>query len=189
MADKTHLKRLRKGVLKWNEWRRTTELPDALGPALNRVYSDIGVRSKWKWWNWGRSARQSFMNLNSVDLSLAFLDGDLEGFDLGEANLRGAKFAEFANLNHANLSEADLSDADLRRVRLCRANLSGAILHRANLSGAFLGRTLFENTDSLASPAWNSVATTSQAQSIIARYKNQDRCRSRFYAGSACRTI
>ena len=75
---------------------------------------------------------------------------ELDGADLGHANLREAKLAgaslRRAKLDNAILIDADLSsavlaDADLTRTdatdaRLCWADLSKARLHETNLSGA-----------------------------------------------------
>jgi hypothetical protein len=74
---------------------------------------------------------------------------NLDGADLGEANLRWANLSRanlseanlrWANLSRANLSEANLRWANLSRADLRWANLSRADLRWANLSEANLSR-------------------------------------------------
>ena len=123
VANKAHVKVLKKGTEVWNKWRK--EKPE----------TEIDLRKA---------------NLHLADLSAANLSGaNLRRADLSRTNLSGAVLsaANFsaAKLVGANLSETDLSGADLSGARLdwaklSRANLSGAHLSKANLSGAHLNQ-------------------------------------------------
>jgi len=110
MADKKHVARLRKGTVKWNDWRR--------GRRLFLDLSEADLRD---------------IDLHGADLSNA----DLRGADLTGANLRRANL-DGANLNGANLNDADLNGADLSSTKLREASLSGAILSEADLGYADL---------------------------------------------------
>lgn len=81
-----------------------------------------------------------------------FLKADLEGFDLGEADLRGAVFNNSnlrnSNLQAANLEDvvafasrfdgADLADAVLRNAMLMQSHFKGANIEGADFSDAVL---------------------------------------------------
>jgi uncharacterized protein YjbI with pentapeptide repeats len=81
---------------------------------------------------------------------------NMEGADLEDVDLRGAKLSEVnlghVRLNNADLADADLSQADLRSAKLVRVNLrnatlSTAILTDADLSEADLYRAGLEEAD------------------------------------------
>lgn len=145
MADKAHVRKLKKSVYAWNRWRK--ENP-AIRPDLS-------------------GAQFVDANLQSVDLRGADLSGaNLNGADLFQADLRGAEFLgaglRFAHLHRANLSqaiffradlwgadlrEAHLNQTDFRQAALDQADLSKADLSAADLREAVVGRSHFVNVD------------------------------------------
>ena len=126
MANKDHVKILKKGVKAWNEWRKVNsgtkpDLSDTNFSDADLIGVDLGVAG-----------------LKRADLSCADLIGaDLSGADLNEADLRSADLRK-ANLRDAALDDANLGEADLREAVLRLANLIGANLSRAYLGGADL---------------------------------------------------
>jgi uncharacterized protein YjbI with pentapeptide repeats len=107
MANPRHVAELKKGIDKWNAWRRTNLEVDLSGEDL------------------------SGEDLQLVDFRGVDLGGvNLVGADLSSANLRAA------NLTMANLSRAKLFDANLILAVLTATNLRGADLTIANLSFA-----------------------------------------------------
>ena len=82
-------------------------------------------------------------HLNRLGKKPADLEGvqlgeaDLPGANLSGANLRGANLAganlQGAHLGGADLFGADLTEANLSMADLCQANLRGAVLERASL--------------------------------------------------------
>lgn len=84
----------------------------------------------------------------AVDLSRAFLphanlqNGNLTGFDFGEAELAGAMFWQ-ATLGKANFQRARLANADFRRADLRRTNFLEAAAEDSLFRAAFLVRTNF----------------------------------------------
>jgi hypothetical protein len=115
MADKKHLKILRSGVLKWNQWREKYEgTPDLFAANLS-------------------NAKLGGANLSAANLSAA----NLSGADLVRAKLVGANLSG-ADLRYSVLNGADLSAANLSAASLFRAILDGAILDGAILDGAIL---------------------------------------------------
>jgi hypothetical protein len=81
-----------------------------------------------------------------LDLSGASLAGfnlreaDLRGADLSGANLKGADIRE-ADLRGADLSGSNLKGADIRFTDLRGANISGANLKGADITGVILGKS------------------------------------------------
>jgi hypothetical protein len=118
MANEKHLKILRQGVEKWNEWRKAN-------PKIEPDLSE-GKRS-------------------GATLSLMTEAGFVRGIDLSVADLSAADLN--TNLGAADLRGADLSGANLRNAYLAEANLSHAELFGADLTGAFIGVTNFANVD------------------------------------------
>lgn len=181
MANRRHLRIVRKGTAAIAEWRESQ--PDARldlshadlrgadlsGAILGRAYLGRAYLA---------GADLSGANLGGVELHHA----DLSDADLGGANLRGANLSRAnlrrsnlrranlsgVDLNHANLRRAilkvaDLSGADLEKADLSAADLSGADLSEANLSGASLRNAKLENADLsliMVSPDWDGVSTT-----------------------------
>jgi hypothetical protein len=101
MANPEHLKRLKRGVERWNAWRRQNQniRPDLTEAPLSRAkLSEADLRGA---------------NLREADLRGAILSG----VDLG-----------LADLNSADLTGAYLAWADLRMTDLPGANLSDIVL-------------------------------------------------------------
>ncbi len=140
VANMLHVKRLKRGVAKWNAWRDTAGAPPDLRGAnlsgaprirknLNRANlhgADLA------------GADLSFTDLIDADLSVA----DLSKADLWQADLSGANLSD-ANLSdtilsHANLTRANLIDANLHSAEMSDIDLSHASLNGANLTAAFL---------------------------------------------------
>ena len=124
MDNEEHIKRLREGVEKWNDWRRNSdEVPDLSGADLSRT-------------------NLSWANLGGADLNQA----DLHWTHLGAADLSRANLFQ-ADLKGAILGWAILGWAILGEAFLGEANLSGAIFSGALLSGAQFLETLFINVN------------------------------------------
>jgi hypothetical protein len=123
MANEEHLEVLKKGVGRWNEWRKHN--PDIV-PVLEKA--DLS------------GADLSGANLNGAALRHANLNGaNLIGATLIGANLREANL-NLANLSSATVASADLSYANLSEAILSEANLNSATLNSATLNSANLSR-------------------------------------------------
>ena len=139
MANREHLAILKKGVDKWNKWRK--ENPDKISDLSEANLSKAHLVGA----NLSRAnllaANLSGANLSGANLLAANLSGaDLVRADLGSAKLSGA------NLSVANLSGAILGGANLSVANLSGANLSGTILFFANLHSTKLLKTKFSNS-------------------------------------------
>lgn len=163
MANKVHLRILKRGVDAWNKWRphpRAREdlpsLEDMKHPffrAMLILRPDVKEADLSKTDLSGAFLAEANLrkadldgtnlagaNLSRADLSEAFLAGaDLSGADLSEANLHGAYLRE-ANLDRANLRKADLSSAVLSKARLREAQLYEADFNRASLHSVVLNK-------------------------------------------------
>jgi hypothetical protein len=133
MADAAQLKRLKRSVKVWNNWR--AKHPDV---AIDLSGVDLP------------KAALRGVDLRKADLSGAFLFMA----DLTEANLTGAHLARAflwratlvgANLRGADLTEATLIEANLRQADLRDASLAGADLHQADLTQAHLSGAEFRD--------------------------------------------
>ncbi len=113
MANPDHLRRLKKGVPEFNQWR-------TVNPDISIDFSGAALTG----------ADFTWAHLTRADLT----EADLTGADLTEADLT------VANLTRADLTEANLTRADLTRAHLTRAHLRGAHLRGANLTRADLTR-------------------------------------------------
>ena len=114
MANKEHVKLIKKSVEEWNEWRK--ENPKAK-PDLSK-------------------ARFSWKDLQEADLSKADLYGaNLRGADLREAILGSAQLTG-TNFKAANLHGVDLSEAYFFEVNFFEANLSETDLRGTDLTSA-----------------------------------------------------
>jgi hypothetical protein len=136
MANEKHLKIIKQGVEKWNEWRK-----DNRGIELDLSRADLSKMNLSK--AFLVSVELTGAKLNGADLSYAILSGAfLSNANLSEANLSGAIIREAelrkADLSRANLMLADLTEAILFEANLGQANLGGARLVAANLNGANL---------------------------------------------------
>jgi hypothetical protein len=127
MANAEHVKILRSGGSKWNEWRALSNVarPDLKGLDF-KTLDPNGVEL-------------IDVNLAGADLSGVVINepvswcigGFFGGVVLWDADLRGA----------------NLSNADLRHAELDGADLSGAIMDRTNLAHARLGQTILARVD------------------------------------------
>jgi hypothetical protein len=135
MANPEHVKLLKQGVNKWNQWRgkNRLELPDLDGA------------------NFGGA------NLRTVNLRHANLRGaDFSGADLNWADLNWAKLREAtltdtdlsgADLGQVDFTFADLSNANLQESDLWAADFSHAELTDVNIRRAAAGYTTFVEND------------------------------------------
>ncbi len=145
MANRDHLRVVKRGAAAINQWRRQhpDERLELSGANLSRAHL--------------RGA-----NLNVADLSTADLHGaDLSGAalnraDLSEADLRRVVLDQArlvrailrdADLSGANLTRALLDGADFIYAHLCGGNLSEVTLSWANLSGADLSGVCLTGSD------------------------------------------
>jgi uncharacterized protein YjbI with pentapeptide repeats len=80
------------------------------------------------------------VDLQGVDLSLAFFNADLRGSRLGGADLRRSNLPK-ARLQGANLNGAELDRANLVGAELDSTNLARADLDSTDLSGADLSKS------------------------------------------------
>lgn len=139
MADQELLKRLKRSVHDWNEWRRNN--PDEIH--LNGAHLEGASLS---------GANLSGAHLLSANLSGASLDGAnlssayLHRADLDETDLSGADLS-MAHLSNADLFNTKLHRANLRQASLNAATLTGADFRYADLSGADFTFTIFNSTD------------------------------------------
>jgi hypothetical protein len=145
MANKEHLKILKQGVEKWNEWRkenREIKVDLSYADFIKANFSGIDL----SYANL-RNAKLietdlSYANLSNADLSNA----DLSNADLSKASLSKASLSN-ANLFNADLFNANLRNANLRNANLIEASLIEANLIEANLSGATVGSIVFGDVD------------------------------------------
>lgn len=144
MANEEHLRILREGVDRWNQWRKDNSdvKPDLSGADISKLCLST------------ESSQPDFIetNLSNANLSKAMLDNaNLSKATLISVNGIGA-FLRGANLNEANLSSSDFSEADFMRANLRKANLSNAYLgdvdfSKADLSEANLHRAILNEAD------------------------------------------
>jgi uncharacterized protein YjbI with pentapeptide repeats len=115
----------------WNDWcedRRMTCPLDASVESRAEATRELAALEK---------AQQQEMNLHSVELVLA----DLEGIDLNNTNLR------YANLWHSILDDSNLSGANLRNAKLVGTGLKRSNLRGAKLTGAVLVGADLDDSD------------------------------------------
>jgi uncharacterized protein YjbI with pentapeptide repeats len=124
MANKVHLRVIKRGTDAWNDWRKLNPqiVPDLTNADL------VGVEL-------------CGANLSCADFTQASLsNADMSQSDLSQAVLFGAILVE-VDFSHAILSKANLSGAELVGAKLCGAKLAGADLRQANLFMADLAET------------------------------------------------
>jgi uncharacterized protein YjbI with pentapeptide repeats len=149
MANEEHVRILRSGVEKWNEWRSTCpevkpdlEKGDLHGVDLTSInlsgselsgviFHDAILRE----------ANFTSANLSDGQLADAVLDhANLDGSNLYAASFDSAKLIAAtlrrARLHDTNLYTADLAAAKLNEAELLGANLHGVFLNDADLSNA-----------------------------------------------------
>lgn len=150
MADEQLIKRLKKDVQNWNQWRKANfgESIDLTGADLTDailIGADLSNAEL-------TGARFENADLNDADLSDAILtETHFDGANLSGANLSRA-FLQRANLYQTNLTGSDLREARLVSASLVAANLSRAVLNNADLSWtdlseAILNKASFYETD------------------------------------------
>jgi uncharacterized protein YjbI with pentapeptide repeats len=123
MANEEQVKRLRKGVKEWNDWRKKNRNiePDLRGADL--IGANL-VKSNFRG-AWLDRAALGGAYLNDADLSGAHLFGALlTGADLGGANLSGADLGR-ASIGAANLDGANLINARLAETVFADVDLTG----------------------------------------------------------------
>jgi len=126
MANPEHLEILRRGVEKWNQWRKDhPEIVPDLSEA-NLFKADLS------------EVNLSETNLTGVNLN----EANLDEANLDKSNLEEAKLSA-ASLIMANFMGANLSMATLTVANLFGANLSRSYLAGADLGGAEVGFTTF----------------------------------------------
>lgn len=149
MANAEHLKVLKQGVKKWNEWREeNTGIRPDLRPDLGETYL-IGadLRGADFWMADLCRANLTEAKISDADLILAMLHGaTLTQAELFRSNLSRADLGD-AVLTRADLNNATLEDAILTSADLDYANLSDAGLVGANLFGANLYKATLENAN------------------------------------------
>jgi uncharacterized protein YjbI with pentapeptide repeats len=141
VANRAHLKLLKRGVSAWNAWRK------AAGKDVKPNLSGANLDS---------------LDLTGVDLHGADLSfTEMSETKLDQANLSDVKMLYgrliVSSLRGANLTSAilggstfdfsDLADANLANTQLDFVSMHGVEFTGANLSGAFLNEAIFTNVD------------------------------------------
>lgn len=130
MANEEHVAILKRGVAKWNQWRRENS---HIVPDLSEVNLNDAVLSG--------------ANLSETDLRKAYLRRtNLRRAYLSKANLSGADLYG-VDLGGANLSLADFDGANFRRAKLGAADFIEAKLSGADWTSALCNSTSFGNVD------------------------------------------
>jgi hypothetical protein len=140
VANSEHLRRLKRGVDFWNQWRKgnMSVLPELSGAELS-LRNLAGINLDGADLTRGNLSRAA---LNKATFRNAKLNrADMLNARLVDANCFGA------SLSSANLSGADLSGANLGHAELFGANLTGAILTNTDFNQAKVGVTIFGNVD------------------------------------------
>lgn len=142
MANREHVKILKKGVEAWNNWRQENPkiIPNLKNKKLTRAKLS---RANLQRANLGmadlREANLTLADLHGANLRKAnFVDANLSDADLSKADLTEADFSG-ANVYWANLSQANVCGTELSWVNLLRADLSKANISKANFTGSNLG--------------------------------------------------
>jgi len=145
MANPDHLKILKRGIKKWNQWREAH--PDIKPDLSEADLTQADLRRANLSWADLSGAILSEAKLKGADLSEAeFIGANLNRVNLSKEVLIGVNLS-MANLSEADLSGADLGDADLSGVDLSEADLSGAKLRGAVLRKAVLRKAVFTGAD------------------------------------------
>jgi len=155
MANKEHVKLIKKSIEEWNGWRKKhpEERPDLRNADLsgaNLYNTDLSQANLYKaylykaslWEAYLKEARLSGADLYKANLYNAFL----VGANFSEADLRGTYLYE-ANLSRANLYKANLRDAFLLGANLYNTDLSDAKLLNASIERASLVETNLKKAD------------------------------------------
>lgn len=123
MANREHLKILKQGARKWNQWREenTEIVPDLTGAKL--IKANLTEESVSR----GTAGNDGLILRYRTETSIPY---DLRYVDLTDADLT------FANLTNAILKGADLSDTLLSNTNFSHADLSDVSLSDAVVDGA-----------------------------------------------------
>lgn len=123
---------------------------------LSRKHFQELRKGRAAWNRWRRENPDIKPVLANMNLSVAFKDRPLAGYDFSYTNLCQAKMQglhlERANFHQAILARANLSGAHLARANFCRTdlyetNFRNASLPRANLQGVQMVRTILTGAD------------------------------------------
>jgi hypothetical protein len=152
-ARRDHLAILKKGIAKWNNWRR--ENPTIRPHLYDSDLTKEALRT----------------TLEGADFANAVLINS----DLRNQNLQGANFHE-ANLGRAKLHNADLSRANFCRTDLYETQMLDAKLHEANLQGTQLAKTDFTRAKLIGCKvygmsAWDLKLDGAEQKDLIVRYR------------------
>lgn len=182
MANKEHIKLIRKGIREWNEWRRKhpEERPDLSG--ANLVGANL-YKACLSGANLGKAylskAHLSEAHLVEANLYKTYLyeanlsEADLSGADLSGAKLYKADLSE-AKLYKADLSGANLSGTDLNRAYLCEAKLLNASIEKASLVETNLKKADLTNCRIYGISAWNVKLDKATVQSDLVITKKEE---------------
>ncbi|APD48976.1 pentapeptide repeat-containing protein [Synechococcus sp. CS-602] len=111
-----------------------------------------------------RSLQDLEPNMHGRDLKQQeFLKAEMRGFDLGEADLRGAVF------NSSDLRDSDLSGANLEDVVAFATRFDGADLRGTVLRHAMLMQSRFTNAEIEGADFSDAVLDLSQQRALCAR--------------------
>jgi hypothetical protein len=127
VAKDKHIKIIKRGIKRWNEWR--AENPDIrpnFSDGFLRLINFKGANLKGADFTYADvvGADLSFADLRDADLSYAYLgSANFSSVNLSQADLTGADFV-FTNFFKANLSYTDLSGADISFANLTDADLT-----------------------------------------------------------------
>jgi hypothetical protein len=139
MANREHLRIMKRGVEAWNQWRDQNK---DIRPDLQRVNLQRDLQ--------GALLQRALLqraDFRRADLQGALLtEANLTEANLTRANLTEANLAG-ANLTRTNLTEANLTEANLTEANLNSTSLINATLTRANLSATALFETVFSDTN------------------------------------------
>lgn len=150
MAEANHLRRLRKSVMDWNQWR--VKNPDVKPDLADADLSEINL---------------SGANLSRADLFGAYLyRTKLHNVNLNGATVRRAILME-ANLRCADLCGADLREASFYKARLLAANLTKANLSYARLVQTKLNRATLVDCHIYGASVWDVELTETTQQNLI----------------------
>jgi hypothetical protein len=144
VADEEHVRKIREGAERWNEWRRSNptqriDLANADLQGLNLTNFDFYPSSE-------NIVRMPEGIHDVMSIGTNFAGADLRRARLCSANLKGAKF-DRANLHSVNFSNAKLLGANFSGATLVRAVFFKNNLQGSSFTGAFMGEALFDSVD------------------------------------------
>jgi uncharacterized protein YjbI with pentapeptide repeats len=166
-VTKTHIPILRRGILKWNAWRKDSRIVSPELAFANFAGKDLEAAdlsgANLQFANLSGTTLR-YANLKSANLSRANLEAaNLEAALLAHSNLRGANLAR-AVLRNAELESADLSDANLNEVDLTGASITNCWVYGVSVWNAKLEKAM--QRDLLLTPNSNEKAGAITVDSI-----------------------